>query len=62
MANNREAATDLSKIMLEKAPPSVKGESQELEARNNKAFAKATAAFENSKGGEETALGEEDSD
>lgn len=62
MAKNREAATELSKTMLEKSPPSVKPEAQELEARNNKAFATATAAFENSKGGEETALGDEDSD
>ncbi|KAF1984061.1 hypothetical protein K402DRAFT_395995 [Aulographum hederae CBS 113979] len=62
MAKTGEASVDLSKMMLEKAPQSLKGEAEGLEKRRAKKFDEATAAFAGSTGGEDQAEGEDDSD
>jgi hypothetical protein len=62
MEKSDEAGSELSAIMLAKAPDSIKAESEALDARRVAAFKKATSAFANSKGGEDQADGAEDSD
>ena len=48
--------------MLQKAPQSIKVESEALDKRRVTAFKKAVAAFANSSGGEDKADEEDDSD
>jgi hypothetical protein len=62
MAKTGAASVDLSAIMLEKAPESIKPDAIALEKRRTAAFDKATAAFANSQGGEDKADEEDDSE
>jgi hypothetical protein len=62
MAKSDEAGTELAVVMLQKAPPSIKAESEALDQRRIAAFKKAVGAFENSSGGEDKAEEEDDSD
>jgi len=62
VAKTGVAGKDLSDIMISKAPPSMKAESEALEQRRAAAFAKAAAAFEGATGGENEATEEDDSD
>jgi hypothetical protein len=62
MAKSDEAGSELATVMLQKAPQSIKVESEELDKRRAVAFKKAVAAFANSSGGEDKADEEDDSD
>jgi len=62
MAKSDEAGTELAAVMLQKAPQSIKAESEALDKRRVAAFKKAVAAFANSSGGEDKADEEDDSD
>ena len=62
MQKSDAAGSELSAIMLSKAPESIKAESEALDKRRVAAFKKATSAFENSVGGEDKADEEDDSD
>lgn len=58
MGKTQTASQELSKLMLEKAPASLKGDAETLETRRAEAFKKSTAAFEGASGGEDQAEGE----
>jgi hypothetical protein len=62
MGKTSAASEDLSKVMLEKAPASLKPQAEALDKRREAGFKKATAAFANSQGGEDKADEEDDSD
>ncbi|KAF2425302.1 hypothetical protein EJ08DRAFT_638671 [Tothia fuscella] len=62
MGKTSAVSEELSKVMLEKAPASLKPEAEELNTRRAAGFKKATAAFANSEGGEDKADEEDDSD
>lgn len=62
MGKTAAASSELAAVMLEKAPESIKKDSIELDARRKSAFDKATAAFADSKGGEDKADEVDDSD
>lgn len=62
MGKTSVASEELSKIMLAKAPADLKPQAEELNKRREAGFKKATAAFENSQGGEDKADEEDDSD
>jgi hypothetical protein len=62
MNKSDQVGSELSAIMLAKAPASIKAESEALDKRRVEAFKKATSAFENSVGGEDQADGDDDSD
>lgn len=62
MGKTSAASEELSAVMLEKAPESLKKDATELDARRKAGFEKAQAAFSNSEGGEDKADGEDDSD
>jgi len=62
MLKSRDASQDLSKVMLEKSPPSLKEEAEKLDKRRAVGFEKANKAFAEASGGEDQADGEDDSD
>jgi hypothetical protein len=62
MAKSDEAGTELAAVMLQKAPQSIKVDSEALDKRRVVAFKKAVAAFANSSGGEDKADEEDDSE
>jgi hypothetical protein len=62
MQKSAAASDELSKVMLAKTPESIKPQAETLEKRRTDGFNKAQAAFAQSKGGEDQALGEDDSD
>lgn len=59
---SQDAGVALSEAMIAKAPEAQKAEAAELEKRRVAAFKKAVDAFANSTGGEDTAIGDDDSD
>jgi hypothetical protein len=62
MQKSNAASGELAALMLQKAPASIKTESETLDNRRVEAFKKTTSAFEKSTGGEEHADKEDDSD
>jgi hypothetical protein len=62
MEKSDESGRELAIIMLQKAPESIKAESEALDKRRMEAFKKAVNAFANSTGGEDKADEEDDSD
>ncbi|KAK6519099.1 hypothetical protein TWF281_003787 [Arthrobotrys megalospora] len=59
---SQEASLELSKVMLEKAPVDVKPEADALEQRRKVAFEKAISFYLGATGGEDHAVGEDESD
>lgn len=62
MGKSDEASKELEKIMLAKSPADLKSQAEDLAKRRTVAFEKARAEFVHSKGGEDQAEGEDDSD
>lgn len=56
------ASKELSLVMIDKTPASIKPEAEKLEERRNAAFTKAAGAFSSATGGEDEADVEDDSD
>jgi hypothetical protein len=62
MQKSDAVGSELSAVMLAKAPESIKADSEALDKRRVEAFKKANAAYENSVGGEDQADEEDESD
>lgn len=62
MGKTDEAGKNLSRVMREKAPESLKGDAEALEERRAAIFTKGVATFQGSTGGEDDAEGDDDSD